>query len=127
MKTLAQQPSLRFSRRLLLIFVLLIISASPARAEFENIDRLLNDGQAYIEIGEYQRAVDCLGRLLAASGDKTNEPKAMAFGYTVQAYGMWKTGDSSFKPTIKKYLQEAIKKDPNWRYPKKLFGKIFLQ
>ena|SRR3989338_2773822 len=104
-----------------LIFICLNISTGAIAADADN---LLTDGKLYIEIGEYEKAVNCVGKFLAASNDKSSNPEALALGYTVQAYGMWKTKDQTYFPTIKKYLNKAIKNDPGWGYPRKFLEEI---
>lgn len=88
------------------------------------METLLKDGKAAIENGKYEEAVSRLGELMTASGDKTNDPKIVAFGSTVQAYGIWRMNDPQMKPTVIRYLYKAISADPTWEYPKKLLKEV---
>jgi hypothetical protein len=89
-----------------------------------DIETLLKDGKAAIENGRYEEAVSRLGELLTASGDKTNDPKIVAFGSTVQAYGVWKMNNPQMIPMVIQYLNKAISADPTWKYPEKLLKKV---
>lgn len=106
----------------LLFFSLMFVVCSFANAA--EIDTLLNTGKVAIENGEYEKAVDCLGKLLEKSGDKTNDPKIVAFGSTVQAYGVWKMSNPQMTPMVIQYLNKAISADPTWEYPKKLLKEV---
>ena len=48
----------------------------------------------------------------------------IAFGATVQAYGVWKMNNPQMHSTIIEYLNKAITRDPSWEYPKKLLKEI---
>jgi len=89
-----------------------------------DIETLLNNGKTAIENGKYEEAVSRLGELMTASGDKTNDPKIVAFGSTVQAYGIWKMNDPQMTPTVVRYLNKAISADPTWKYPEKLLKEV---
>lgn len=89
-----------------------------------DIETLLNNGKAAIESGKYEDAVNSLGELMTASGNKTNDPKIVAFGSTVQAYGLWKTNDPQMTPMVVRYLNKAITADPTWKYPEKLLKEV---
>ena len=102
---------------LLLAVMMTFISSSHAE---ENIQSLLNNGKKAIENGKYQEAVKCLGEILTASGDQTNNPKITAFGATVQAYGLLNMNNPQMRPMAKQYLETAINKDPEWGFPKQL-------
>ncbi len=65
-----------------------------------------------------------LGELLTASGDKTNDPKIVAFGSAVQAYGVWKMNDPQMTPMVIQYLNKAIAADPTWKYPEKMLKEV---
>ena len=109
------------------IFSVLIISVPltmPITAFAADIEILLNDGKTAIENGKYEEAVNRLGELLTASGDKTNDPKIVAFGSTVQAYGVWKTNNPQMTSMVIQYLNKAIAADPTWKYPEKLLKEV---
>ena len=89
-----------------------------------DIETLLKDGKTAIENSKYEEAVSRLGELLTASGDKTNDPKIVAFGSTVQAYGVWKMNNPQMTPTVIQYLNKAIAADPTWKYPEKLLKEV---
>ena len=95
----------------------------PCYAE-TNVQNLLSDGRKAIENGQYQKAVNNLGEILTASGNKSNDPKIMAFGATVQAYGLLNSNNPNMRPMAKQYLETAISNDPEWAYPKKLLKSI---
>ena len=59
----------------------------------EDIESLLKAGQTSIENDKYEEAVNRLGEILTISGNKSDDPKVIAFGATVQAYGLWKLND----------------------------------
>jgi len=89
-----------------------------------DMDMLLNDGKQMIENGEYEKAVDCLGKILEGSGDRSNDPQVVAFGSAVQAYGLWKMNNPQMTQMITQYLSKAIGLDPTWEYPKKMLEKV---
>jgi len=88
-----------------------------------DVSSLLQAGRTAIEDGEYTKAVDCLGKILEASSNQTNDDKIVAFGATVQAYGVWKTNPQMASTAIE-YLNKAIARDPSWEYPKKLLKEV---
>jgi len=109
-----------------IIFTLVAILALglTITASASDVETLLNDGKTAIESGKYEEAVNRLGELMTASGDKTNDPKIVAFGSTVQAYGVWKTNDPQMIPMVIRYLNKAIDADPSWEYPRKLLKEV---
>lgn len=120
-----------------LIPLFISIIGSPLYGQSNtDVDNLLKTGREFIEKGEYVKAVDCSGKILAALGNETNDPKITAFCATVQAYGLLHsepyTGSDSDKiaykrqiaPLAKRYLRQAIELDPTWEFPKKLLKEI---
>jgi len=89
-----------------------------------DVETLLRDGKTTIEKGEYEKAVDYLGKILEISGNRTNDPKIVAFGATVQAYGIWKLNNAEMKLMVIRNLNKAITNDPNWEYPQKLLKEV---
>lgn len=111
----------RFS---LSIFVISIVLALPASIFAVDIEALLKDGKSAIENGQYEQAVNRLGELVTASGDKTNDDRIVALGSTVQAYGLWKMNNPQSTPMVIIYLNNATARDPSWEYPKKLLKEV---
>lgn len=110
-----------------LFFSGLIISitlAMPTAMFAADTETLLKDGKTAIERGQYEEAVNRLGELMTASGDKTNDDKIVAFGSTVQAYGLWKMNNPQMNSMVVNYLNKAIARDPSWAYPKKLLKEV---
>jgi len=105
------------------IFFITTLAAMTA-VNAADVETLLRDGKATIERGEYEKAVDYLGKILEMSGNQTNDPKIVAFGATVQAYGIWKMNNAEMKPMVIQNLNKAIANDPKWEYPKKLLKEI---
>lgn len=110
----------------LIFFAIFFITTFVTRAAIDaaDVETLLRDGKATIERGEYEKAVDYLGKILEMSGDKTNDPKIVAFGATVQAYGIWKMNNTQMKPMVIQNLNKAITNDPSWEYPQKLLKEV---
>jgi len=106
------------------ILLLMVALTLTVDANASEIDALLNAGKLAIENGRYEEAVSRLGELLTASGDKTNDPKIVAFGSTVQAYGVWKMNNPQMTPMVIQYLNKAIAADPSWEYPEKLLKEV---
>ena len=106
------------------VLIISITLAMPTTMFATDIETLLKDGKTAIENGKYDEAVSRLGELLTASGDKTNDPKIIAFGSTVQAYGVWKTNNPQMMPMVIQYLNKAITADPTWEYPEKLLKEV---
>jgi hypothetical protein len=107
----------------LLVLGIIFLCCSTSFADGD-ISTLLQTGKTAIENGEYTKAVDCLGKILDASGNQTNDDKIVAFGATVQAYGVWKTNSPQMDSTVIEYLNKAIIRDPSWEYPKKLLKEV---
>lgn len=105
------------------IFIVTILGGM-AVADTTDVKMLLNDGKNAIEKGEYEKAVDYLGKILEMSGNQTNDPKIVAFGAAVQAYGIWKMNNTQMKPMVIQNLNKAITNDPSWEYPKKLLKEV---
>lgn len=103
-----------------LLFGLFIISANADG----DIEALLSKGKIAIENDKYQEAVNQLGEILTASGNESNDPRIVAFGATVQAYGIWKLNKPEMMPMVKQYLEKAITEDPGWEFPKELLKKL---
>lgn len=110
--------------RLLFFVIILMTLALPIATFAADVETLLNDGKVAIENGRYEEAVNRLGELLTACGDKTNDPKIVAFGSTVQAYGIWKMNNPQMTPMVTQYLNKAISADPTWKYPEKLLKEV---
>jgi tetratricopeptide (TPR) repeat protein len=104
-------------------FVLIMLNMSIV-VFASDMTMLLGNGKLMIENGEYEKAVDCLGKILEGYGDKTNDPQVVAFGSAVQAYGIWKMNNPQMKQMIIQYLNTAIELDPTWEYPKKMLEKV---
>jgi len=104
-----------------LIISTLVVSTTGFTSD---VGMLLKDGKSAIEKGEYEKAVDCLGKILEISGDKSNDQEIVAFGSTVQAVGLIQMNNSQMNQIIRQYLQNAIDKDGEWEYPKKLLKKV---
>ena len=111
-------------RLLFSVLIILVALAIPITTFAADMETLLNNGKTAIENGRYEDAVSCLGELLTASGDKTNDPKIVAFGSTVQAYGVWKMNNPQMTPMVIQYLNKAIAVDPTWKYPEKLLKEV---
>ena len=106
------------------IAVISIIFGCAIGYSESDITFLLQNGKIAIEKGEYEKAVDYLGKILEASGNQTNDDKIVAFGATVQAYGIWKMNNPQMNSAVIQYLNTAIVRDPSWGYPKKLLKEI---
>lgn len=106
------------------IFAVMLMLTLVAVTDASNADVLLNSGKLAIENGEYEKAVDCLGKILEASGNESNDDKVVAFGATVQAYGLWKMNNPQMKSMVLDYLNKAIARDSSWQYPKKLLKEV---
>ncbi len=100
------------------------ILGMTAVAYTADTETLLKAGKTAIENGEYKKAADYLGKILEISGNQTNDPKIVAFGATVQAYGIWKMNNTQMKPMVVQYLNKAITNDSSWKYPKKLLKEV---
>ncbi|MFH1411345.1 MAG: hypothetical protein ABIG55_01710 [Candidatus Omnitrophota bacterium] len=105
-------------------FFIIVAVAVPPVGFTADIEMLLKDGKSAIEKGEYEKAVTCLGEILTASGNETDDPGITAFGATVQAYGLIRMNNPQTNQMAIQYLQTAIDKDGEWEYPKKLLKKI---
>ncbi len=103
---------------------LITILVGTAAVNAADVETLLRDGKTTIEKGEYEKAVDYLGKILEISGNQTNDPKIVAFGATVQAYGIWKMNNAEMKPMVIQNLNKAITNDPSWEYPQKLLKEV---
>ena len=111
--------------RFIFFAIFFIMTLAPmTTVNAADVEALLRDGRATIERGEYEKAVDYLGKILEMSGNRTNDPKIVAFGATVQAYGIWKMNNTDMKPIVIQNLDKAIANDPNWGYPKKLLKEV---
>jgi hypothetical protein len=107
----------------ILIVCIIVLSCSVCFGE-NDISMLLQKGKDAIENGKYEDAVNRLGEIMTASGDQTNDPKIVAFGSTVQAYGIWKMNNPQMTPMVIQYLNKAITADSTWEYPQKLLKEI---
>lgn len=115
---------MNYIKLFLSVFIISIALAIPTTIFAADIETLLKDGKTAIENGKYEEAVSRLGEILTASGDKTNDPKIVAFGSTVQAYGIWKMNNPQMKPMVIQYLNKAISADPTWKYSAKLLKEV---
>ena len=106
----------------ILLTMLLIETITIANSD--NAKLLLKNGKTAIENGKYEEAVNRLGELLTLSGNKSDDPEVIAFGATVQAYGLLKLNNPQMTPMAKQYLEKAVINDPKWAYPKELLKKI---
>ena len=106
-----------------LIIIAIMCVGSIGYCESE-ISSMLQTGKSAIENGEYEKAVDSLGKILEVSGNQSNDDKIVAFGATVQAYGLWKMNNPQMNPMVVDYLNKAIARDPSWEYPKKLLKEV---
>jgi len=89
-----------------------------------NVDEMVKAGREAIEKGEYTKAVDYLGKIMTAVGGQTNDDKIVALGSTVQAYGLWKLNNPQMLQMAKQYLNNAIIRDPDWKFPEKLLKEV---
>lgn len=101
----------------------MLVIENIAIANNDNAKLLLKNGKNAIENGKYEEAINRLGELLTLSDNKSDDPEVIAFGATVQAYGLLKLNNAQMVPVAKEYLEKAIINDPTWAYPKELLKK----
>ena len=113
---------IRHTITMILAGVFCVLISSFANAKEAN--SLLINGKQCLENDQYEKAVECLGKILDASANQSSDPKVISFGAAVQAYGLMKLNDPENVPTIKHHLDKAIKADPDWQFPRQLLQKI---
>lgn len=115
---------MRIEKYIIVAFVAVLVLGLTAVASASDVETLLKAGKTAIENGEYEKAVDSLGKILEVSGNQSNDDKIVAFGSTVQAYGLWKMNNPQMNSMVVDYLSKAIARDPSWEYPKKLLKEV---
>lgn len=107
-----------------LVLAIILTLGIVIMADAEDMKSLLKVGRTAIENDKYEEAVSCLGELLTISGNKSDDPKVIAFGSTVQAYGIIRLNNPEMNSMAKQYLEKAIINDPNWKFPRELLKKV---
>lgn len=107
----------------LLVSLMMPLTAWTLEQSPSTVDEWLKQGRHAIEQDDYSTAGQCLSTILQISGNKSNDPRVMAFGSVVMAYGLWRQRPDEAS-LIQQNLESAIAKDPTWVYPYYFLARI---